>query len=249
MTRVIGVLGGKGGVGKTTVAINLASSLGILNKKTALIDFNFTTSHLSLEFGIIPRMTLNDVLGNESKIEEAIYPAYNFSVVPTSINLHELSNIELQDMKNKLKEYFKNFEILILDGAPGFGREGLMTLQACDEAIFVANPTVASIVDVMKCKQLAIQFGKKPLGVVVNKYKNNSFLLNPKEVSTLVDLPLLAVIKEDDDFLKREASRTPLVLSTRSKGEGFLELASFLVGRIYKRQNGFQRILSRFFPL
>ncbi|NIO44787.1 MAG: P-loop NTPase, partial [Candidatus Aenigmarchaeota archaeon] len=70
MVRIIGIVSGKGGVGKTVVASNLGVALQKFYKKTAVIDFNLTTSHLSLYFGIHSHpITLNHVLRNEAKLE------------------------------------------------------------------------------------------------------------------------------------------------------------------------------------
>lgn len=245
MTRVIGILAGKGGAGKTTVAINLACALGLLNKKVSLVDFNFTTSHLAIEFGIIPQITLNNVLRNEARIENALYTCYNIFVVPASLSLYDL-NIELSNIKPKIKDLLNGFDIVLLDSAPGFGREALATLQTSDEVIFVANPTITAVVDIMKCKQLALQLGINPLGIVVNKYREKKFELKPKEISNLVELPLLATIKEDDDFLKSEATKTPLVFYKRNKAEEFFRLACSLIGKRYRKPNIFEKLLSRF---
>lgn len=246
MTRVIGILAGKGGVGKTTVAINLACALGLLNKKVSLVDFNFTTSHLAIEFGIIPQITLNNVLRNEAKIENATYPCFNIFVIPASLSLYDLIDIEVSDIRLKMKDLLNGFEIVLLDSAPGFGREAMATIQASDEVIFVTNPTMTAIADIMKCRQLAIQLGVTPIGIIVNRYRKKSFELRPEEVANLVELPLLATIKEDEDFLKSEAAKIPLVFYKRNKAEEFLKVACSLIGKEYKKPSLFEKFLAKF---
>lgn len=246
MTRVIGVLAGKGGVGKTTIAINLACALGLFDRKTSLLDFNFTTSHLAVELGIIPQVTLNNVLRNEAKIEQALYPCYNFSVIPASLSLYDLSDVEFSGIKPKIKDLLSGFDITILDSAPGFGREALATLQASDEVVFVVNPTMAAIADIIKCKQLASKMGVAPLGIVINKYRGKSFELTPEEISSLTELPMLAIIKDDEDFLKSEAAKIPFVLYKKNKSDEFLKLAASLIGMEYRKPNLFERFMMRF---
>jgi MinD-like ATPase involved in chromosome partitioning or flagellar assembly len=246
MTRTIGILAGKGGVGKTTVAINLACTLGLLNKKVTLIDFNFTTSHLAIELGIIPKTTLNNVLRNEADLKNALYSTFGIDILPASLNLSELENIEMSDLKSKIKNLLNGSEIILLDSAPGFGREALLAMQASDEVIFVVNPTQAAIADVMKCKQLALQLGVIPLGIVVNRYKNKKFELRPDEIADLVELPLLSVIKENEDFLESEAARIPLIFYKRSQNEEFFKLACNLTGIEYKEPGLLRKFASRF---
>jgi septum site-determining protein MinD len=247
MTRTIGILAGKGGVGKTTIAINLACALGLLNKNVSLVDFNFTTSHLAIELGMKPQTTLNDVLRNEASIERALYSCFNIHIVPASLNLSDLTNIKLSDLKPRIKNLLNDFEIVLLDAAPGFGREALSTMQASDEIILVVDPTLASITDAMKCKQLAVQLGVRPLGIVVNKYRNKDFELKPEEIANLTELPLLAVIKENDNFLKSEAMRIPLIFYKRDKAEEFIKLASILTGNEYNPPSFLKKIMSRLF--
>ena len=245
MTKVIGILSGKGGVGKTTVSLNLACALGKLEKKISLVDFNFTTSHLAIECGIFPQMTLNNVLRNEARIENVLYSYHNIFVVPASLNLRDLTSVDFMNIKHKMGEMFSSFDIVLLDSAPGFGREALIALQASDEVIFVVNPTMSAIVDIMKCKQLAQQMGVYPLGVVINKYRGRGFEIRPEEISNLLEMPLLAIIKEDEDFLKSEALKIPLMFYKERKAREFHRLASVITGSEYKEPGILKRILSR----
>jgi len=249
MTRIIGIVSGKGGVGKTTIAINLSCALNVAKNKAALIDFNFTTSHLAMELGMLPQTTLNNVLRGEADMRDALYERFNTYIIPASISLSDLHGVELSDLKTKIKDLLGDFEIVLLDSAAGFGKEALATIQTSDELIFVANPTMASVTDVIKCKELVLKLGGMPLGVVVNKYRGKRFELKPEEIARLTELPLMAVIKEEDDFLRSEAAKIPFVFYRTHKAGEFVKLANHIIGREHRKPGLFERIMTHLVPM
>jgi len=253
MTRFIGIVSGKGGVGKTTVVTNLGTVLaGKYQKNTTVIDCNVTASHLSMHFGayLLP-FTLNNVLKDEASIEQAMYKHNTgVKVVPASLNLSDLTGIDISILGNKLKNMFSDDDYVLLDTAPGFGKEAVSATKACNEALIVTTPDIPSITDVVRGKAVLEELNIKPLGIIVNKVTGRKFELTNREIMQLTDLPTLARIPYDEKFLESLAVKTPLIMyDEKCKASvEFFRLASILTGEVYKptRFSFFTR-LSRIF--
>jgi len=239
--KTIGLVG-KGGSGKTTTSINLACALGLMNKKVTLVDLHMTTSHLAVEFGVIPQTTINDHVVSGERLEDALHPQFNMFVIPSSLNMFGHEHVDLSKIKGNVKSAFGDFDFAVLDAAPGLGKEALGALGASDEVIIVTNPTMASVADAIKLKHAAEKAGSNPIGLVVNRHVNKWFEISPDQISSLVELPVLATIRNDEDFLKSQAARTPMVFYNRHKSEEFFKLAAAVIGTDY-RKGLFQSLL------
>src|SRR5215475_3863217 len=83
--QVIAVTGGKGGVGKTTVAVNLAASLASRGREVMLLDGDLGLANVDVFLGLTPRLTLADVLAGNCSLEEVVLEApQGFKVVPAA---------------------------------------------------------------------------------------------------------------------------------------------------------------------
>ncbi|MFH8086766.1 MAG: cell division ATPase MinD [Candidatus Aenigmatarchaeota archaeon] len=251
MARVIGIVSGKGGVGKTTLTANLGVSLAhFFNKNVTVIDCNITTSHLSLYLGIhFCPTSLNKVLRNEISIEEALYKHYSgANIIPASLSWKDLEGVDVIQIKDSIKKLFDKTDIILLDAAPGLGREALAAMKACDEVIFVTMPYVPCVMDVIRCLEVVNEIGVKPLGIVLNMVGNERYEMKKKEVEQLTGLPVIASIPSDKNVLKSLALRTPVVLFNKNSkaSKEIIKLAGNLIGETYREEGFFSRLLKRF---
>ncbi|MBI5871501.1 AAA family ATPase, partial [archaeon] len=196
MVKIIGIVSAKGGVGKTVTTCNLGIAFASkFNKKVIIMDCNLTTSHISLYLGMNLNhysITLNNVLRNEARLEQAVYYyPFGLGIVPTSTELKDLINVEISDLKTMIKETFIGHDIVLLDAAPCLGREALITLQTSDEILFVANPTIPSVVDITKCLEVLKELKANPVGIVLNRVKNHKYELNEREIERLTGLQVI----------------------------------------------------------
>lgn len=142
MGKTIGIFNQKGGVGKTTTAINLAAGLGRRNKKVLLIDLDpqgNATSGLGIEKGSL-EANIYDNLHNDTPMSETIIEtnAKNLSLVPSGIELAGLE-IELANsddwhykIKNAIEEVKEDYDIILIDCPPSLGILSIMALIASD---------------------------------------------------------------------------------------------------------------------
>jgi septum site-determining protein MinD len=250
-TRKIGIISGKGGVGKTTVTANLGAALAKKFKKdVAIVDCNLTTSHLSLSLGMYYcPVTLNHVLRGETKIKNAMYnhPS-GMKIIPASIRLEELVGVDSAKLKNVIRKLHKKVDIVLLDSSPGLGKEALSTIKASKEIILVTNPNMPAVTDVIKCKQIIKDFKKKPIGVVLNMVTKKGYELSRKEVEILTELPVIASIPHDKNVHKSLAKRMPLVLH-KPRSSASRELTKFAGWLIGEEEESLWKSLSRFLRL
>ena len=248
MVRIIGIVSGKGGVGKTTVSLNLGAILAKQHKKNVtLVDCNVTTSHLSLYLGMYYcPVTLNKVLRGENFIEDSLQQHFSgMKIIPASLSLSDLEGIDITELRNSLKGIFDKNDIIILDGSPGLGREAMATIKASDELLYVTNPYIPFIMDIIRCQEVARESGIKQLGIVLNMVHKKKHEITRGEIEELTKLPVISTIPFDTNIHKSLALKMPIALykpNTAASKEMF-RLASFLIGEKYAQENFLTRLL------
>jgi septum site-determining protein MinD len=248
MTRIISVVSGKGGVGKTTITANIGAALASYYKKDVItVDCNITTSHLGLYLGMYYYPTsLNKVLTGESHIDDSLYD-YSIAgmrIIPASLSIDDLKGIDIANLKPNIKKLFGKADIVLLDAAPGLGREAMAALRSSDEALFVMTPFVPSMMDVIKTYKIADSIGVKPLGIVLNMAKEGKHELVPSEIEKIVELPVVSVIPRDKNVLKSLAVKIPVVdLAPRSSASlEMMKLAGYVAGQEYVPEGKISRL-------
>ncbi len=250
MVRIIGIVSGKGGVGKTTVGLNLGAALAYhFKKNVTIVDCNVTTSHLGLYLGMYYcPITLNKVLRGEYNAEEAIQQHHTgLKVIPASLSLNDLEGIDVTEIRNSLKSLFDKNDIILLDASPGLGREAVATLRASDEVLYVTNPYIPFAMDIVRNQEIVNEIGVKPLGIILNMVHGKKHEMNKKEIEELTRLPVIANIPFDRNVHKSLALKTPIVTykpNTPASKE-IIKLASNLIGETYKFEGALQRFLRR----
>ncbi|MCD6371112.1 MAG: cell division ATPase MinD [Candidatus Aenigmarchaeota archaeon] len=233
--RIIAVVSGKGGVGKTTVTANLGVALSEFGFRVTLVDFNVTTSHLGFYFSFseLP-ITLNNVLRGETHINNALYViSENLSVIPASLSIEELAGVNLDKLRDVLKDL--NSEIVLIDSAPGLGREGVSSIKAADELIYVTIPYLSAVTDILRIHKVALELGKYVDGIITNMVRGKKFELKRGEIEELTGIRVIGEIPFDNCVQESLAKGFPTIRTfpfAKSSIE-IKKIASKLVGVPY----------------
>lgn len=213
MTRIISVLSGKGGVGKTTLVSNLGASLVKRGKNVIIIDGNVTAPNLSLHLGIpFYPITLHDVLKNKVPIESAIFHHESgLKIIPASLSADAIKDINIEKFQTVMLSLLGKADIVIIDAAAGLGKEALAAIGVADDLIVVTNPELPVVTDALKTIKIAEENGTKVLGVVVNRVKGLKHELSLNEIKSMLEVPIIAAVPEDLAVPRSIAKRIPVV--------------------------------------
>ncbi len=234
----MGIVSGKGGVGKSTVATNLAIALQKFRKNVVLIDCNLSTPHLVHYLGIGDyRATINDVLLEKVDVYSAFYNYNGIRCIPASVNIKDLVNVEVGNLKKHIEKLAsKKTDFIILDAAPGLGREALSVFNASNELIFVTNPFVPMINDIIRCKKIAKEFGEKKMEIIINMVNYGKNELTQKSIEKLSGMDVLGEIPFDRSIVNSLVLKMPVMEYKPESlaSVSFMKLASLFAGKAYE---------------
>jgi len=234
MAKLITVTSGKGGVGKTTTAINLGAALNGFGKEVIILDANLTTPNVGLHLGapIVP-VSLNHVLLGKAKIGEAIYEHESGTkIVPGSLSVKELRRLNHGKLKEVGKKLRKMADFIIYDSAAGLGPEAIAAFDSADELIIVTNPEIPAVTDALKTSKVLEEMGKSVRGVVVTRVKGLKTEMPISNIRDMLELPILAVIPEEKFMQTALVMKNALVHThPRSKAaRAYRRLAARILG-------------------
>ena len=250
MARIIVVNSGKGGVGKTTTAINLGASLNKLGCEVVIVDANLNTPNIGLQLGapIFP-VTLNHVLRGEAKIEDAIYEHHSGTkIVPSSLSVKELTKFNVKKLPEIARALGEEADYVIIDSAAGFGEEAIAVLNAAEEIIVVTNPEMPAVTDALKAVKVAREMGKEVNGVIITRHSGAKYEMPLSSIKSMLESQVIGVIPEDK-AVKEALNLRDAVSHThpRSKvSRKYLDIARKINGEDVVERKGFWiRVLGR----
>lgn len=251
MAKIISVISGKGGVGKTTTVSNLGAALVKRGKSVILIDGNVTTPNLSLHLGIpFYPITLHDVLKRKIPIESAIYEhSSGMKIIPASLSADAIKDVNIEKLEGVLLNLLGRADIIIVDSAAGLGKEALTAMKLADELIVVTNPDIPSVTDALKTIKIAEENGIKVLGVVLNRFKGKKHEMPISEIRSMLNTPILTIVPEDSSIPISIKNRKPVIHHRPNSGASiaFKKLASKIIGEpfeeIRKEKSWFERLV------
>lgn len=148
---MITVTSGKGGVGKTSVSVNLAISLSRMGKKVVVLDADFGLANIEIMLGIRPRYNLADLMFRGKSMADIItYGPEEIGFISGGSGINEmaaLSRDQIMKLIQKMNDLDQMADVVIVDTGAGIGDAVLEFVAASVEVLLVATPEPTSITD------------------------------------------------------------------------------------------------------
>lgn len=213
MTSIV-FASGKGGVGKSSICLNLALVLAKSGKKVVIVDADIAMANIGLMLGVERTpITLNHVLSGENSITDAVYEGpWGVRYVPSELSVDKLSAADFSKLKDAVLALEKQYDFVLIDPAPGWMVDAKAAMDAAAEAYVILTPEPPAMADGLKVKNYLERKGTKLNGVIVNMSLNDPLEVKPKEIETLLGVKIAAVLPEDRAVRKASASQQPIAL-------------------------------------
>ena len=171
--KIIAISGGKGGTGKTNVAVNLAIALAERGRQVVLMDADIGLANAEVIMGLKSRQTLQLVIEGKRRISDILSAGPNgIKVVPGVSGLNHLANLTREGQSNvrmAMEELQTKFDFVIIDTMAGIGAPSIAFAVAADEVMLVTTPEPSSLVDAYATVKTIHQLNPRAsLNVVVN---------------------------------------------------------------------------------
>ncbi len=159
--HVIGVASGKGGVGKTTVAVNLAAALGQRGHRVLLLDADLGMANAQVALGVRTQWNISHLLSGHKRLDEIIvYAAPGVHLVPGASGLRDMAALNMAQVASIIHAFdglHESVDYLIVDVAAGISPSVLTFMAACQRRLVVLQDQPAALADAYGLVKVMIQ--------------------------------------------------------------------------------------------
>src|SRR6056297_3224585 len=244
-SRIIAVASGKGGVGKSTLTVNLALALRDLKKDVFLIDSDIGMANIDVLLGLNSKYDLNHVLEGICTLKQAVETGpYGLNVLSGISGLDDVLNVSNDNIKHLLtgvSEIEKEYDVILLDTGAGASQSVINFTTAADEILLVLTPEPTSIMDSYSLiKLLSSSNYQGKLHLVVNRVNSNQEadkiidrFINTARKYLNLDIDLLGIIPDETIIQESIKKQQPVFkLYPESEVNDYcLQLAGNLIGK------------------
>ena len=231
MGKIIGITSIKGGVGKTTMVVNLANTLAKVYKKRVLVvDANFSAPNLRLYLGLEePKVGIHEVLQEIVEPIDAVYDtSYKFHILPARLNnKHKIQASHLGKFLDRLRP---NYDFILLDTSPNVNAEIISAISASDELFLIVNPDYANMSCILKAMHLSNEEGGVIAGIIANKVYNTKNEISLNEIESITGSMVIGTIPHHLDIHESVLGMKPVELNSRKKySQELSEIAKLII--------------------
>jgi flagellar biosynthesis protein FlhG len=224
--RSIAILSGKGGVGKSNVAVNLALALADKELDVALLDADLGLANIDILFGVTPKFNLGHVMRGEKELSEVVFKVgERVSIIPGGVGLRDLAELDEESqswMINRLSFLEEETDLLIIDASAGIHKNVLSFAMSADTVLLVTTPEPTAIRDsygVLKSLYQATK-GAISISLLVNMASDEkeAFMVAERIISASEQflgfkVPYLGCVPWDSEIRESVKKRKPLLLN------------------------------------
>ncbi|HPE37306.1 MAG TPA: MinD/ParA family protein, partial [Spirochaetales bacterium] len=177
-TRVITVASGKGGVGKTNLAVNMAIAYARLGKRVVVMDADLGLANVNIMVNMIPKYNLYHVIRKQKSMREILLDTeYGIQILAGASGFSKIANLSEEERQNFITELYtlSNADIIIIDTSAGVSSNVLSFVAAADDAVIITTPEPTAITDaygIIKIIATEVENLNIGLKLVVNRVKN-----------------------------------------------------------------------------
>ncbi len=170
--KSIAVTSGKGGVGKTNIALSLAVVLASLRKKVLLLDADLGLANVHILLGLAPKFNLSHFLDQTCTLEQLIIKGIGgVDILPGASGLDKLANLDqgrLEFLQHSFFNLEQKYDFMIIDTGAGIGANVIRFASRADLSVLVMSPEPTSLADAYAMVKILYENGAQRIQTLVN---------------------------------------------------------------------------------